>query len=355
MAEPNDNTVPQSKTTKPETAKMKNAKTETDKPAAAKNKSDSEGLKTDKGESSKTKTDESKPADAGVSDGASKSEGPAGRLDQSRRRTHPLVLSWFPKVSPRPATAPAKGKHLWVWPAIGLLVVFLALLVEYSVHVSLELAVTQFTVRTLQDEVDSLKASDLGKCVQNLRSCVAARNNCLGCAKYAAKRERWLLSLQEEDFDICTATSAGEYYQRELQAMNVTGLDAATVDELKTLRKYKKRRMTKTWHPDKAVLDVEMHHKIMMRINGFGEELEPLIKKVAHIELIKKEKEYAKNLKHTPGSKNDMVFQVTWADVLSDIIEMLLGWKRRLEAKVTRTVWILKLIVKRNGIWYSSD
>jgi hypothetical protein len=351
MADPKGNTAPESKTTE----------TGADKSAAGKHKSDPEGSKTDRSKSAKAKVkpDESRPTDAGGSDGTSEDKDTAGRRDQPRQWTRQMPFNWLSKASPHAGAAAAEGKppgaalakatNRLAWLVIGLLVVAVAILTDYCANVSLELAASEFTVRALQDEAASLKAADLRKCVKDLRSCVSARDDCFGGVKHMSWRDRWLVSLQDADFDICTASSLGEFYERELQALNLSSIESASTDQLRAIRRYKKRRMAKTWHPDKAALDVSVSDKIMMRLNMYSDALDRVIRKMDYY--TGRTEYYAQRRPYT-GSKNDMMFRATWADALSDVMEVLRALARRFMIRLRGIPWAWKIIWKRHGIWH---
>jgi hypothetical protein len=112
----------------------------------------------------------------------------------------------------------------------------------------------------------------------------------------------WFVNLRDDHFDICCADDLDQYYERQLDSLNITHVDDATPDQLlqlDDLRKTKLQRMTLTWDPDLKKmhgwpLNVTVYQGIMKRAQSFDWELGKRMQKLA-------KKHSLKGLLNLPG------------------------------------------------------
>jgi hypothetical protein len=247
--------------------------------------------------------------------------------------------------------ARSNDKPLWRCVLLGLLFTVVAILFEYCLHLSSEVTACRSSLQTWQDDV---KSSGFKKCLDDLRSSELARKKCLDNSKAFKTWHTWCASVHDEDFDACHSMNVEEFYGRHLETLNLRSLQSASADQLKHVRRIRKKQMVLAWHPDRAnksPLNSSVYTKIMIHFKDFDEQLRLIIEKKKRWERILrlKDKRAGGRYKRTATQESGMGTTDVFQKILRSIIETLEELNRRFLERLRKINDMVKEMRKRYG------
>jgi hypothetical protein len=125
-----------------------------------------------------------------------------------------------------------------------------------------------------------VEISKIGKCRKDLDACRDARKTCDSHLRALTNLGiPWFATLHDADFDICVSKHVDDLYRRELKALGLKTIKAASADQAKVMRENMHRR-AKTWNPEDTTglpLNLTVYREMTKRYKVFDKRMTEML------------------------------------------------------------------------------
>ena len=161
----------------------------------------------------------------------------------------------------------------WLWALVGLLLVMVGVLGERCRSLPAE---APPALRHCVNKLGEVQALEIAQCEMDLSYCKDAQKTCLDHSKALTDNGvPWFAAIKDSDFVICLDETVRDLYDRDLRALGLNRLKDASLDQIKTIRDSMRRRM-EIWNPEGKTnlpLNLTVYHEILLKFKDFDKRL----------------------------------------------------------------------------------